>query len=243
MNRSAPKVVSWITTLLAPIFLMGLALRLMLSPWFLQVEYRMPNFPPDTYGFSQADRLHWAPFAWDYVVNEAGISYLADLKFENGKPLFNERELSHMQDVKNVVQWALRTWLVVTAILILLGFWAWNGGWRMGFLRGLRRGGWLMLGLTAVIGLFASLAFWQFFELFHALFFKGDSWLFEYSDTLIRLFPLQFWEDVFIWVALIVVGGAVGLALGIKPQTGPGLAVPREGTANPGGTGRAGDDV
>jgi integral membrane protein (TIGR01906 family) len=73
-----------------------------------------------------------------------------------------------------------------------------------------------MLVMAAVIALFASLAFWQFFTLFHALFFKGDTWLFEYSDTLIRLFPLQFWEDVFIWVAVIVVGGALGLAFGIR---------------------------
>jgi integral membrane protein (TIGR01906 family) len=222
-KNSFSKPLGWGVTLLTPIFLLGLALRLMLSPWYIQVEYRMPYFPADPYGFSIEDRLHWAPYAWDYVVNEAGISFLGDLKFEDGTPLFNERELSHMQDVKNVVQWALRTWLIVTAILVLLGAWAWNGGWRAEYLGGLRRGGWLMLGIAAVIGLFASLAFWQFFELFHALFFKGDSWLFEYSDTLIRLFPLQFWEDVFIWAALIVVGCAVGLALGILPERAHGM--------------------
>ncbi|MGE5251427.1 MAG: TIGR01906 family membrane protein [Bacteroidota bacterium] len=217
MRTSLSLILSWLATLLVPIFLLGLAVRLLLSPWFLQVEYRMPYFPPDEYGFSTADRLKWATLTWDYPVNEAGISFLGDLRFGNGTPVFNERELKHMEDVKHVVQWAMRTWLVVTALLVVLGIWAWNREWWAGYLAGLRRGGWLMLGIAAVLALFASLAFWQFFELFHALFFTGNSWLFEYSDTLIRLFPLQFWEDVFIWAAVIVVAGAIGLALGIKP--------------------------
>jgi integral membrane protein (TIGR01906 family) len=70
-----------------------------------------------------------------------------------------------------------------------------------------------------VIGLFGAVAFWQFFTLFHELFFKGNSWLFENSDTLIRLFPLQFWQDAFLWVGIIAVGGALGLALGLKEKT------------------------
>ncbi len=58
-----PKIISLVTSILTPIVLLGLALRLMLSPLFLQVEYRMPGFPADTYGFSLEDRLRWAPYA------------------------------------------------------------------------------------------------------------------------------------------------------------------------------------
>jgi uncharacterized membrane protein len=37
---------------------------------------------------------------------------------------------------------------------------------------------------------------WQFwFNTFHLIFFKPGSWLFSYSDTLIRLFPVEFWFD------------------------------------------------
>jgi integral membrane protein (TIGR01906 family) len=42
----------------------------------------------------------------------------------------------------------------------------------------------------------------KFFVAFHGLFFEGDSWLFDYSDTLIRLFPMPFWIDI----AAVVVG-------------------------------------
>ena len=66
----------------------------------------------------------------------------------------------------------------------------------------LMRGGWLMVGLAAVIGVIAVIGiainpniFFSFFAGFHSLFFEGDSWLFLYSDTLIRLFPIRFWQD------------------------------------------------
>jgi integral membrane protein (TIGR01906 family) len=36
------------------------------------------------------------------------------------------------------------------------------------------------------------------FTAFHHIFFTGDTWLFFYSDTLIRLFPMEFWMNLFI---------------------------------------------
>ena len=77
-------VLSWLVTILIPIALIGLGLRVLLTPVFLRVEYNMPYFPPDEYGFTKEDRLKWAPFALDYLVNNADISYLSDLKFDDG---------------------------------------------------------------------------------------------------------------------------------------------------------------
>ena len=101
---------SYLVSLLTPIALIGAALRILLSPIYFNVEYRMPYFPVDEYGMTQEERLQWAPYAVEYLVNSADISYLGDLQFENGAPLYNERELSHMADVKNVVIGALRVW-------------------------------------------------------------------------------------------------------------------------------------
>jgi integral membrane protein (TIGR01906 family) len=209
---------SWLVTVLTPLFLIGLAMRIMLAPWFLYVEYNMPYFPADEYGFTKADRLHWAPYALDYLINSTDISYLSDLKFEDGSPLYNERELSHMHDVKEVTLGGLRAWYLSLAVLELLGLWAWGGNWMQTYLHGLRRGGWMMIILAAGLGGFAAVAFWEFFTFFHSLFFEGDTWLFLFSDTLIRLFPMQFWQDVFIWVGVIVLGGALALAIGLKPK-------------------------
>src|SRR5215208_5465167 len=113
-------ILPWLVTILVPLALIGLGLRVLLTPLFLQVEYNMSYFPPDEYGFTKADRLKWAPYAVNYLVNDAGISYLSDLKFDDGSPLYNERELSHMDDVKRVTQGALRVWYASLTVLALL---------------------------------------------------------------------------------------------------------------------------
>ncbi len=222
-NMKLNSILSYLTSLLVPLALIGSALRILLTPIYFNVEYRMPYFPVDEYGMTQQERLQWAPYAVKYLVNDSDISYLGDLEFEGGIPLFNERELSHMTDVKNVVLGALRVWVLSLAILILLAIIAYRQKWMPDYINGLRRGGRWMIGLAVGIGLIAGIGitanpdiFWQFFTFFHSLFFEGDSWLFFYSDTLIRLFPIRFWQDAFLWAAVLSLGGGAGLAFGLK---------------------------
>jgi len=218
-------ILSSLVAILVPIALIGIGVRLLLTPLFLQIEYSMPYFPPDEYGFTKADRLKWAPYALDYLVNSENISYLGDLKFDEGTPLYNERELSHMDDVKRVTQGALRVWYASLALLAVLGVWAWFGGWWQEYRFGLMRGGWLMIGLAVTLGLIVVVGmvinpnvFWNFFAGFHSLFFEGDSWLFLFSDTLIRLFPIRFWQDAFLLAAIVALGGGIALALGLRTK-------------------------
>ena len=221
MNKLS--ILSWLVAILVPIALIGLGMRVLLTHTFLQIEYNMPYFPPDQYGFTKEDRLKWAPYALDYLVNSADISYLGDLKFDDGSPLYNERELSHMADVKRVTQGALNVWYISLALLVILGGWSWREGWLQAYRLGLMRGGWLMIWLAGAIGVIVIIGilinpnvFYSFFVGFHALFFEGDSWLFLYSDTLIRLFPLRFWQDAFLYAAIIALGGGFALGLGLR---------------------------
>ncbi len=218
-------VLSWIAALAVPVALIGLSVRVILLPIFPQIEYHTPGFPPDDYGFTAQERVHWATVAWNYLVNSSDISYLGNLKFPDGKPLYNERELSHMHDVKGVLTGTFRAWDVSLVILLLIGLWAWRTGQLRTFRLGLKRGGWLTIALAAVIGSIVLIGmlmdpdvFWSFFAWFHSLFFKGNSWIFEYSDTLIRLFPIRFWQDTFLAAAIIVLAGGLALALGIRER-------------------------
>jgi integral membrane protein (TIGR01906 family) len=204
--------------IIVPVALTFLGLRLLLTHAFLQIQYHMPGFPADTYGFTRSDRLHYSRLAVDYLVNSADIGFLGSLTFPGGSPLYNARELSHMLDVKNVIQPGLGVGYAVSAVLLGLAAWARFGGWGNEYLRGLKRGGWLTVGLAVGIGVFAAVSFWQFFTLFHGLFFTGDSWIFEYSDTLIRLFPLPFWQNTFLFAGIIVIGGGLALGLALKPK-------------------------
>lgn len=207
--------VSWVVTFIIPVALIGLGVRLLLTPAYLQFEYNRPNFPPDAFGFTTQDRLHWGPYGIEYLLNSADISYLGGLQLPDGTALFNERELSHMHDVKGVTQGFLRIWYAALLLLILAAIWAWRAQWFSIFRRGLRRGGWLTLVLAVLVGLIGTIgasgsgdAFWQFFTDFHGLFFQGQSWLFPDSDTLIRLYPLKFWEDTVLYIGLVAAIGA-----------------------------------
>jgi integral membrane protein (TIGR01906 family) len=212
-------ILSWLVTLLIPVILVIGAVRIVLNPWYLEFEYRTPAFPADPYGFTQQDRLEYAGLALEYLLNDAGIEFLGDLRFPDGVQVpepscsymvdcsfqYNQRELKHMLDVKNVLNAALTVWIVSLVAVVLLGVWAWLGGWRREYLRGLSRGGLLTLILIAVILVLVLTAFSVFFVAFHNVFFAEGTWLFMFSDTLIRLFPQRFWRDTFLTVGGLAV--------------------------------------
>jgi integral membrane protein (TIGR01906 family) len=205
-------VLGWLVTLLTPVVLVLTAVRLLMMPAFLTFEYNTPNFPADSYGFTQQDRLYWSNIAMEYLVNSAGIEFLGDLRFADGSPVYNDRELHHMVDVKIAIQAALNVWRITLGVLVLLAVWAWQGGWIDAYRRGMGRGGWLTAIAIAVIMLFVLVSFGVIFVAFHNVFFEAGTWTFEFSDTLIRLFPERFWRDIFIYVGIL--SGGAGLLIG-----------------------------
>ncbi|MBT3391081.1 MAG: TIGR01906 family membrane protein [Chloroflexi bacterium] len=216
------KFSQWVVTILVPVILILGAVRFLLTPIFVQLEYRMPNFPEDRYGFTQQDRLHWSKFALEYLLNGAGIEYLDDLRFEDGSPLYNERELQHMLDVQVVVEAAMKVLYLAAGVVFAVGVWARRGDWWWQYRQSIARGGWLTVAILAALIVGILLSFDALFVAFHKIFFEGDTWIFLYSDTLIRLFPVRFWQDAFITVGgLALLGGA---ALGyFAGRTRPGL--------------------
>jgi integral membrane protein (TIGR01906 family) len=169
----------------------------------LYFEYTRPGFPEDFYGFKTEDRLNYAPYALGYLLNGEGINFLSDLRFSDGSSLFNVRELQHMRDVKAVTQ-------IVYLAAIIAGFGAAvaafalgrNPGTRRDLRIGLLNGSVLTLGIIAAIVIAAVVNWDFFFTTFHTMLFKSGTWRFAYSDTLIRLFPEQFWFD-----AALLIGG------------------------------------
>jgi len=198
-------ITAFLVTLAIPIFLLMTAIRLMFTPLFLTIEYNRPSFPVDQFGFSTADRLKYGGVSMEYLLNSSGIEFLAEVKLPDGSPLYNERELSHMLDVKILIQNLIIAWSIILLVLAIIGFWAWRAGWRNQFWRALSKGGWLTIGLIAAILFGVALSFNWLFTQFHQIFFTGDTWLFNYSDSLIRLFPLNLWQDAFIGMGAITV--------------------------------------
>lgn len=201
----------WIIAILTPVLLVLTNVRLLLTPAFVEIEYRTPGFPADPYGFSREDRLRWSLLSLEYLLNDSGIEFLGNLRFADGTAIYNERELRHMADVKQVVAGALNVWVASLSLVLLLSLFQWYAGdWRAA-IEGFRRGSILTLILFAVLAVGVATAFSVVFVEFHQVFFEGDTWLFLYTDTLIRLFPERFWRDAFTFLALATLIEAGGI--------------------------------
>jgi integral membrane protein (TIGR01906 family) len=196
------RAAQWVVAILMPVLLVLTNVRLLLTHSFVEIEYRTPAFPADPYGFTREDRLHWSLLSLDYLLNDSGIEFLGDLHFADGTPIYNERELRHMSDVKQVVIGALRVWLVSLVGVIGLSLVQWFVWSKRAAVDGLRRGSILTLIVFTILAVGVAAAFGPVFVEFHHIFFQGDTWLFSYSDTLIRLFPERFWQDAFIFLTL-----------------------------------------
>lgn len=202
-------VLSVLVTILLPFILIMGAIRILLNPFFLDYEYHLANFPADPFGFTTADRLNYGKTSLNYLVNDQGINFLADLKFPDGSSFYNERELSHMLDVKNLIQASLKVWYIALAALLLLWFWSWRKHWSDKFWRGFSRGGFLTIGVIVAVILGVFINFDALFRGFHAIFFTGSTWLFYTNDSLIRLFPEKLWSDAFLFMGIFTLTGAI----------------------------------
>lgn len=202
-----------------PVFLVLTNVRLLVGETYLRYEYGKPSFPEPT-RFTEKERMAFARASVNYLLSDAGIEALAELADELG-PIYNKRELRHMEDAKVLANRAFAVHVFLGVLmLVLLGGLVYQGGQaRRVALRGLLGGAvltWMLLvGLTALV----VLSFDWFFVRFHLIFFEGETWLFPATDSLIRLFPPQFWFDASIVIGLLtlveaaVVGGVARLLM------------------------------
>ena len=118
-----------------------------------------------------------------------------------------------MVDVQSVFQVILRVSQVAFILFLLLGFIFWQSGEYPAFASAIQSGGLLTSGIILTIALMAIFAWQTWFDLFHRFFFVPGSWLFSYSDTLIRLFPVNFWFDATLTISVLSLIGGLILAL------------------------------
>lgn len=216
------KILVVILALFIPFIILMGGVRLIMSPAFAEFEYDRAGFPLDPYGMETQERKQWAGYSIRYLTNDEPIDYLGNLQNFKGQKIFTESELSHMFDVKEVVQGALLAWYIVVGLSVaMLGWFMIMGQWssmRLAF----QSGGWVTLGLIGALLIFLLVSFDTLFTRFHQLFFADGTWLFDESSTLIRLFPFVFWRDAFALVLIFTL--LIGILLVVlmrerKPKT------------------------
>jgi hypothetical protein len=59
MKSLLERIAGFLVTISVPVILSVLSILILLSPLYINLEYRRPGFPADRYGFSTAERLEY----------------------------------------------------------------------------------------------------------------------------------------------------------------------------------------
>ena len=217
-NKTLLTILRWLVILAMPFFLGLGTIRAIIAWDYPAFEY--PRIAPDMFGFTPEQRLQLAQDTLVYLQRPepaAEVIYLLEeLRLPGSdRPLYNDDEIDHMIDVKNMADAMKRIAYVAGGIVVvglaimLIPRQSRHYGWRTLMLAGLAT----VIALGA-LALFILIAWPIFFVQFHELLFPPGTWTFAYSDSLIRLFPEQFWFDigVIITVTTLVLGVLVALA-------------------------------
>jgi len=221
-NRTLIKIIRWAVIIAIPFLLTVGTVRLLISwsaPSYPEFEYA--RIAPDTYGLTQEERLAYATATLAYLRQPQAavevIHLLEELRLPGGElALYNTREIGHMLDVKNVADtFQTVMWLLLIVVVVGLVYLLPQPETRLDGALALHRGGLLTVIIVIAVMVFIGLAWTAAFTLFHNLFFTSGTWTFNYSDSLIRLFPEQFWFDFgLLWTGSILVSGLILVGIG-----------------------------
>ena len=135
------------------------------------------------------------------------------------EPLFNEREVLHMRDVKELMQFTFRVHEIAFAYLVsyVAAVFLWS---RERPLRQLAQqalvAGLGTVGLLGVAALSVLIGFDALFRQFHVLSFANDFWQLSLSrDHLVQMYQQGFWFDVTLAVGVLSVATG-GLLAGLS---------------------------
>ncbi len=203
-----------LATVATPCAVVGVAVLFFLNPIWVGFDQGRSNVA-DLTGYTPAQ------------VSQVTGGILSDLvfgppKFDvtvNGTSVLDERERSHMADVRTVLLDLGLVALLAAVALVAIGLASRGARW---FWRAVRAGGVILAGGVVVVGLAFAVLFDQAFELFHEIFFQPGTYLFDpRSERLVQLFPDQFWSETSVGLAGAVLVLAVIVAAGAGRLAGP----------------------
>jgi integral membrane protein (TIGR01906 family) len=192
------------------VVILGVSVILFLNPVWVRFEQdrtgaaALTGYTPTEVHAVAGEILH------DMVLGPPTFAQAVD-----GAAVFNDRERSHLVDVRRVFVAFGGLALVAAVALVSARIASQGASW---FRQAVGSGA-VVLACAVVLGAVVSLvAFDQAFEVFHELFFAGGSYTFDpATDRLVQLFPIQFWEETSLAVGaviLVVSGGVAWWGLG-----------------------------
>jgi integral membrane protein (TIGR01906 family) len=166
----------------------------------------------------------WTTEQVDAVTREIVLEvWLGPGTFEQevaGEPVFDDRERSHMADVRQLVLSFYALVLLAAAALVVAGV-ASRGS--RAFWRAVALGAKILAVGAAAVGVAFALFFDTAFTLFHQLFFAEGTWTFDpTTERLVQLFPYGFWTETTVVLAVVGLLITVGVWLVASRLARPG---------------------
>ena len=230
--ESVRGLVSVAFVLLVPLLIIGTSLRGLVTDRDFMLRGFQDNQVAMTTGLDDAQLGRIADAFVAYFQGPAGQIQMQVNAFGQPRPLFNDREVAHMEDVQALIQFFLRMQLIAGAVVVIRLIFAlavdrsaipigrdmlWSTG--------------LMVALVILVGLLSLLDFDALWIRFHQIAFRNDLWQLDPTrDYLIMLFPEPFWFAATIRMATSVALQTVVVAvLGLAFVLSPRLAAARVG--------------
>jgi len=213
-------LISLAFVLLVPLLVISTSLRGLVTDRDLLLRGFRDNQVATTTGLDDPQLAHIADAFVAYFQGPPGQIQMQVTAFGRSRALFNDREVTHMEDVQALIQWFLRMQFVAAAVVVVrvaaaLVFdrspapigreMVWSTG--------------LMVALVVLVGVLSLMDFEALWTRFHQIAFRNDLWQLDPTvDYLIMLFPEPFWFTATIRMATTValqtvLVAAIGAAL------------------------------
>lgn len=193
------------------------------TPGYFEKEYTkyhvLDNLPPMT----MEDLLHVTDEMMDYLKGKREDLHVETAMGGETREFFNEREISHMEDVKVlfVKAIALRRACLLLVLVLLLLLWRGKAPLKRLLPQSICIGTGMFFGLVALLALIISTNFTKYFIIFHHIFFDNDLWILDPStDMLINIVPEGFFMDTagrialtFCILCLLLIGASLFLLI------------------------------
>jgi integral membrane protein (TIGR01906 family) len=225
---AAPELLDWLRglvslafALLLPLLIIGTSLRGLVTDRDFMLRGFRDNQVGVTTGLDDAQLQRIADAFVAYFQAPSGQQIqLQVTAFGQSRPLFNEREVQHMEDVQALIQLFLRLQLIAAAVVIArLALAIVFDRQPVSLGREMLLSTALMVALVVLVVLLSLADFDALWTRFHQIAFRNDLWQLDPTrDYLIMLFPEPFWFTATIRMATSVavqtmVVAGLGLAL------------------------------
>ncbi len=221
MAMKTVKVISLVIFILAlPLMLFTASVSMAANnPWLYRYGFERYDISRVT-GIPEAELDKVAHGLIDYWNSGEDIFNITVIKDGHPFTLFNEKEVSHLIDVKAIFRLIYKLLFgsfIYALAFLLLALFLWKDRKLLGL--GLIWGSALGIALMVLLGILAITDFnWLFWQ-FHLVSFTNDLWLLNPdTDYLIMLFPEGFWFDAAIFctafkIVLAIITGFIGWRL------------------------------